>query len=194
MFKDFCQQIGTKVTFALVYHPQSNDAVERANSVIFKGNKKIHEGGKKGKSAEVIPIVVCSHNTTVCRATNFTPFWLMYGAEVLLPKEVKHWSLWTAIEAPSCPSEVEEKDMLQSERLKVVVNMQKYQEETRTWRDPKVKLREFDVSNLVLLRGPDTKNTGKFDAKWIGPYVVTDKMRPGTYHLSDSQGWVLEHS
>jgi hypothetical protein len=83
---------------------------------------------------------------------------------------------------------VEEKDMLQSERLKVVVNMQKYQEETRTWRDPKVKLREFDVSNLVLLRGPDTKNTGKFDAKWIGPYVVTDKMRPGTYHLSDSQG------
>jgi hypothetical protein len=93
MFKDFCQQIGTKVTFALVYHPQSNGVVERANSVIFKGNKKIHEGGKKGKSAEVIPIVVCSHNTTVCRATNFTPFWLMYGAEVLLPKEVKDRSL-----------------------------------------------------------------------------------------------------
>jgi hypothetical protein len=41
--------------------------------------------------------------------------------------------------------------MLESDRLKVVANMQKYQEETRAWRDLKVKLREFDVANLVLL-------------------------------------------
>jgi hypothetical protein len=32
MFKDFCQQIGTKVVFASVYHLQSSGAVERANS------------------------------------------------------------------------------------------------------------------------------------------------------------------
>jgi hypothetical protein len=33
---------------------------------------------------------VWSHNTIVCRAPNFTSFWLMYGAEAVLPKEVKH--------------------------------------------------------------------------------------------------------
>jgi hypothetical protein len=28
MFKDFCQQVETKMAFPSVYHPQSNDAVE----------------------------------------------------------------------------------------------------------------------------------------------------------------------
>jgi hypothetical protein len=48
--------------------------VERASSLIFEEIKKILEGEKKGKSAEVIPRAVWSHNMTVCRGTNFTPF------------------------------------------------------------------------------------------------------------------------
>jgi hypothetical protein len=56
--------------------------------------KKILEGAKKGKWAEVMPAAVWSHNTTVCRATKFTSFWLMYRAEAMLPEEIKHWSLW----------------------------------------------------------------------------------------------------
>jgi hypothetical protein len=90
MFKDFCQQIRMKVTFASVYHPQSNGAVERANSLIFKAIKKILKGEKKGKWVEVMPTAVWSHNTTICRATNFTPFQLMYGAEAVLLEEIKH--------------------------------------------------------------------------------------------------------
>jgi hypothetical protein len=74
MFNDFYQQIGKKVAFASVYHPQSNGVVERENSLIFKAIKKILEGEKKGKWEEVMPIAVWSYNTTVCRATNFTSF------------------------------------------------------------------------------------------------------------------------
>jgi hypothetical protein len=104
MFKDFCHQIGMKVAFASLYHPQSNGAVERANSLIFKAIKKILEGEKKGKWAEVIPIAVWSQNTTVCKATRFTPFCLMYRDKAMLPEEVKHQSLRTAIKTPACPS------------------------------------------------------------------------------------------
>jgi hypothetical protein len=40
-----------------------------------------------------------------------------------------------------CPNEAEEKDLLElDDRLKAVTNIQKYQDETRTWTDPKVKL------------------------------------------------------
>jgi hypothetical protein len=46
----------------------------------------------------------------------------------------------------------------------------------------------------VLLRNPHTENTGKFKAKWIGPYVVSERTRPGAYRLSHTQGKVLEHS
>jgi hypothetical protein len=106
--------------------------VERANALIFEAIKKILEGEKKGKWAEVMPRVVWSHNTTVCRATDFTPFRLLSGAEAVLPEEIKHQSLYTTAEVPPCPSQAEEKDLLESERLKAVVNLQKYQAETRS--------------------------------------------------------------
>jgi hypothetical protein len=65
-----------------------------------------------------MPRVVWSHNTIVCRATNFTPFRLLFGAEVVLPKEIKYQSLRTIAEVPPCPSKVEEKDLLESEGSK----------------------------------------------------------------------------
>jgi hypothetical protein len=73
MFKDFCHQVGTKVSFSFVYHPQSNGAVEQANALIFEAIKKILKGEKKGKWVEVMPRAVWSNNTIVCRATDFTP-------------------------------------------------------------------------------------------------------------------------
>jgi hypothetical protein len=47
IFRDFCKQIGMKVTFVSVYHPQSNGVVERANYLIFEAIKKILLGEKK---------------------------------------------------------------------------------------------------------------------------------------------------
>jgi hypothetical protein len=44
--------------------------------------------------------------------------------------------------------------LLESDRLKVVANIHKYQEETRAWRGLTVKLQEFDVGNLVFFKAP----------------------------------------
>jgi IS30 family transposase len=52
IFKDFCHQMGIEVAFASVYHPQSNGAVEKANTLIFSTVKKILEDQPKGKWAE----------------------------------------------------------------------------------------------------------------------------------------------
>jgi hypothetical protein len=57
------------------------------------------------------------------------------------------------------------KILLESERLKVVANLQKYHDKRRSWRDLKVKKREFDVGNLVLLRSPHTESSGKLESK-----------------------------
>jgi hypothetical protein len=91
---------------------------------------------------------------------------LMYGAEAVLWEEIKHRRPKTMTETIACPNEVEEKDLLESDRLKAVVNLEKYQEETRAWRDPKVKPREFDLGNLVLLQSPRTESAVMFEAKW----------------------------
>jgi hypothetical protein len=75
------------------------------------------------------------------------------------------------------PTEAEDKDLLKLDRLKAVANLQKYQDETRTWRDPRVKLRELDVGDLVLLRTPHTESSRKLESKWVGLYVVAKKSR-----------------
>jgi hypothetical protein len=98
------------------------------------------------------------------------------------------------MEAPLCPAKVKDKDLLELDWLKVMINLQKYQDEIRAWRDLKVKQREFEAGNLVLLWISRTESSSKLESKWVGPYVVMKKSRPGAYHLSDSQGKMLEHS
>jgi hypothetical protein len=150
MVKDFYHKVVTKVSFASVYHPQSNGAVEQANALILEAIKKILDGEKKGKLEEVMPRAVRNHNTTVCRATNFKLFRLLFEEKAVLPEEIKHQCLCTTMKAPPWPTKAEDKYLLESDRLKVVTNLQKYQDEARSWRDSKVKKREFNVGNLVL--------------------------------------------
>jgi hypothetical protein len=143
---------------------------------------------------EVMLRAVWSHNTTFCRATNFTPFRLLFGGEAVLLEEIKRQSLRTTTEAPPCPTEAEERDLLETDRLKAVTNLQKYQDEIRSWRDPKVKKRKINADNLVLLWSPQTEGSGKLESKWDGPYVVIEKTRPWAYCLTDPQGPKLKHS
>jgi hypothetical protein len=112
----------------------------------------------------------------------------------VLPEEIKHQSLHTTVEVPPCPDEAKEKDLLESDMLKVVTNLQKYQDETRSWCDPKVKTRKFNVGDLVLLWKPRIESSDKLESKWERPYVVMKKIRPRAYRLMEPQGKKLEHS
>jgi hypothetical protein len=75
-----------------------------------------------------------------------------------------------------------------------MANLHKYQEETRAWRDSKVKLHELDVGDLVLLQNPCTKSSEKLESKSVGTYVAAEKPRSGAYCLLDFQDRMLEHS
>jgi hypothetical protein len=78
--------------------------------------------------------------------------------------------------------------------MKAVENLQSYQNKTKAWRDKKVKMKNIDVGDLMLMRNPRTKATGKLEPKWTGLFIVTDKTRPGSFRLADSEGKELEHS
>jgi hypothetical protein len=92
-FKEYCKSLGTHVKFSSVYHPQSNGVVERENGLIFSGIKKCLFDQKKGKWVDELPKVIWSHNTTVSRATSFTPFRLLFGTEAMTPEEIKNESM-----------------------------------------------------------------------------------------------------
>jgi transposase InsO family protein len=92
-FKDFCDQIGTKIHFASVRHPESNGLVKRANGIIMTGIMKLIFNQPKGKWSEELIKVVWSHNTTVSRSTGFTPFKLLFGDEAITQKKLRQGQL-----------------------------------------------------------------------------------------------------
>jgi hypothetical protein len=168
--------------------------VEKANTLIFTAIKKILESQSKGKWADELPRVVWSHNTSICRATKFTPFKLLYGEEPITPEEIKLRNARTSTEAIYCPTEAESKDQLKPKRMKAVKHLQSHQNETKTWRDKIVRQKHIDVWDLVLLKSTHTEASGKLEPKWIEPFVVMEKTRPGSLHLADNEGRMLEHS
>jgi hypothetical protein len=75
--KTFCDQIGTKIHFASVRHPESNGLVERAIGIIITGIMRSIFNPPKGKWPDELVKVVCNHNTVVSKSTGFTPFKLL---------------------------------------------------------------------------------------------------------------------
>jgi hypothetical protein len=78
-----------------VAHPMTNGQVERANDMIMQGLKPriyndLHKFGRRWMKE--LPLVVWSQRTTPSRATGFTPFFLVYGAEVILPTNLEYGS------------------------------------------------------------------------------------------------------
>jgi transposase InsO family protein len=94
-FLEFCDKFHICVDWAAVAHPQTNGQVERANGMILQGLKprifdRLNKPGRK--LLQELPAVVWSHRTTPSRATGFTPFFLVYGAEAILPTDLEYGS------------------------------------------------------------------------------------------------------
>jgi transposase InsO family protein len=150
-FKEYCKSLGTHAKFSSVYHPQSNGAVERANDLMFSGIEKCLFDQKKGRWVDELPKVIWSHNTTMSRATCFTPFRLLFGTEAMTPEEIKNESMRVLKEKEM--EEVDqkvEKDMIELTILEVAKNIEKYQKETKAWKDKKVVRKYIKTDDLVL--------------------------------------------
>jgi hypothetical protein len=184
-FKEFCDQIGTKIHFASVRHPESNGLVERANVIIMTGIMKLIFNQPRGKWSDELIKVVWSHNTTTSRSTGFTPFKLLFGDEAITPEEAKAGSIRTAVSAGDKADYHVTKDTIEGTRLQVVENIYKYQAETIKWRDRKVRLKNIKPGHLVLRRVANPDTVGKLQLKWEEPFLVVSSSRPSSYRLKD---------
>jgi hypothetical protein len=124
--------------------------VERANGKIFTAIKKMLLDDK-GKWADLLPEAVWALNTTECRVTGFTPFRLLYGSEAMTPQEIKHGSPRTSASAVLDVDEPTSKDLIDGDRVFALQALNKYQAQTKAWRDQAVVPREFDEGDLVLI-------------------------------------------
>jgi transposase InsO family protein len=94
-FLEFCNKYHIRVDWAAVAHPQTNGQVERANDMILQGLKprifdRLNKSGRKW--LQELPAVVWSLRTTPSKATRFTSFFLVYGAEAVLSMDLEYES------------------------------------------------------------------------------------------------------
>ena len=88
----FCATQGIRLDLASVAHPQSNGQVERANGLILSGIKpRLIEPLKRSAGCwlDELPAILWSLRTTPNKSTGFTPFFLVYSAEVVIPTDIE---------------------------------------------------------------------------------------------------------
>jgi signal recognition particle subunit SEC65 len=90
-FKNYCESMGIKFKFASVAYPKTNGQVKKANGLICNTIKKrLLAPLEKAKHAWVdkLPSVLWGLRTTPNAATQETPFFLVHGAEAVLPFKI----------------------------------------------------------------------------------------------------------
>ena len=125
-FKAFCSQIGTKIHFASVRHPESNGLVEWANGIIITGIMKSIFNQPKGKWPDELIKVVWNHNTIVSRSIGFTPFKLLFSDEAITPEEARTGSIRTLASAEDEEDCKIIKDTIEGTRLQAIEHINKY--------------------------------------------------------------------
>ena len=95
-FLRFCDECHIQVDWATVAHPRTNGQVERANGMVLQGLKprifnQLNKFG--GRWVAELPTVLWSLRMTPSRAIGYTPFFMVYGSEAILPTDLDYGAL-----------------------------------------------------------------------------------------------------
>nr|AAV31299.1 putative polyprotein [Oryza sativa Japonica Group]AAV32107.1 putative polyprotein [Oryza sativa Japonica Group] len=204
VFKDFCEDFGIKICYASVAHPMSNGQVERANGMVLQGIKaRVFDRLRPyaSKWVDQLPSILWSLRTTPSRATGQSPFFLVYGAEAMLPSEVEFESLRfrNFREERYEEDRVDDINRLEEAREVALIQLARYLQGLRRYHNRNVRSRAFLVGDLVLRRIQTTQDRHKLSPLWEGPFIIAEVTRPGSYRLKREDGtlvsnsWNIEH-
>jgi transposase InsO family protein len=92
-FLEFYDDHHVRVDWSAVANLKTNEQVERANGMILQGLKlrifnRLNKIGRRWLTE--LPLVIWSLRTTLRHATGLTPFFMVYGSEVVLPMDLEY--------------------------------------------------------------------------------------------------------
>jgi hypothetical protein len=182
-----------------VAHPMTNGQVERANGMILHGLKPriYNDLNKFGKRwMKELPSVVWSLRTTPSRAMGFSSFFLVYGAEAILPTDLEYSSPRTKAydDRRNQTSQKDSLDQLEEARDVALLHSARYQQSLRRYHARGVRPRGFQVGDLVLQLRQDARGRHKLTPPWEGPFIIAMILKPGTYKLASDQGEVYSNA
>jgi hypothetical protein len=145
--------------------------------------------------------ILWSIRTTATKPTGETPFFLVYGAEAVLPTDVKFGSPRVLAFNEIRQEELIKDRLLQLEeaQCQAALHATRYQQGLRRYHSRHVRARTLEVGDLVLRRILSRKGLYKLFPMWEGPFKVTHIARPGSTRLETVEGvpmgntWNIAH-
>jgi hypothetical protein len=112
----------------------------------------------------------------------------------MTPEEIQFQGPRTNIKITDEDQQITRKDLLEEERMKAIQNLEKYQKETKSWYNKKVKPRQLTPGDFVLKRKINEDTVRKFQQKWEGPYLIIRTNKSGAFHLADMSRKQIDHT
>jgi hypothetical protein len=116
-------------------------------------------------------------------STGYTPFFLLFGAEAVLPTDVRYCAprIVAYVEEDAQTALEDALDLLDETRDVALARSAVYQQSLHNYHSRWVRGRSFELGNLVL-RLKQT-STSKMESPWEGPYLVHKAIPGGAYRL-----------
>src|SRR3954465_8608341 len=130
--------------------------------------------------------------TTTNRTTGYTPFFMVYVAEAVLPRDIIHDSPRVRMyeEREAELDRQDSRDALEEARDVAKARSAFYQQQARRYQSREVRAKTYNVGELVL-RLPD-KQKNKLKPKWEGPFIIDQVLTGGAYLHPYASGHLLE--
>ena len=190
-----CTKVEIEQVFASVEHPQTNRQVESANRVLLRGLKRKLEKAKKAW-AEEVPRIVWAYHTTPQSSTMETPFSLVYGSDAMIPVEI-HESSPRFLGFVAEESNEERRvnlDLIDEAREEAKIKAEAVKRRVERQYSSKVKLRQFQIGDLVMRKAHSYELENKLSPKWTGPFRITKAKGNGSYKLETLEGSPIPRS
>jgi hypothetical protein len=143
-----------------------------------------------------LPSVFWSLRTMPSRATGFSPFFLVYGAEAILPTDLEYGSPRTRAydDQSNQTSQEDSLDQLEEARDVALLHSARYQQSLRRYHARGVRPRDLHVGDLALRLRQDARGRHKLTPPWEGPFIIAKILKPGRYKLANNQGGVYRNA
>ena len=194
MIKHLCDKFQIKHRFSSPYHPQTNGMVERLNRTL---------GTALGKLRDImnwdqyIPAVLFAYRTHKHNTTKFTPFFLLYGRETVLPVEITENRPISEFDLENTliqrAFEVVDQLPMHHEIARNNIKKSQKQQEVRHFARLS-KIIRYKPDDLVLIYDSklDKQWSGKLETKWKGPFKIHKCLDKGAYVLHNQFGQQLK--
>ena len=178
-FKEYCKREDVQHHEVTTGVPRGNGQVERINRVVVPMITKLSLG-KPNEWFKYVGDVQQYINSSVSRATQFSPFRLMFGVEMKINIKEEASKLYKAVEEEIVRELDDNRAKLRSEAAE---NIKKVQAENKKTYDGERKpANTYKMGDLVAMRRTQMTQ-GKLIAKYLGPYEIVKEGQNERYEI-----------